>query len=73
MDTEETTEIDGGMSMLKPGDKVKMNDHYHVSGANQGRVWMVASEPWMVCGTWVVKLEGRAGGYAVDGLDLVEE
>ena len=59
--------------MLKPGDKVKMNDHYHVSSANQGRVWTVTSEPWMVCGTWVVKLEGRASGYAVDGLDLVEE
>lgn len=24
------------------------------------------------CGTLVVKLGGKAGGYAVDGLDLVE-
>lgn len=58
--------------MLKPGDKVIMNNQYHVSEENRGRVWTVRSEPWNCCGTMVVKLEGKAGGYAVDGLDLVE-
>ena len=59
--------------MFKPGDKVVMNDNYRVSDANKGRVWEVRSEPWMCCGTLVVSLAGKAGGYAVDGLDLVTE
>lgn len=58
--------------MLKVGDKVKMNSKYHVSAENREKVWTVRSAPWMVCGQLVVKLEGKAGGYAVDGLDLVE-
>lgn len=58
---------------IKPGNKVVMNDRYHVSAENARRVWTVRSEPWMCCGTLVVALEGKAGGYAVDGLDLVEE
>lgn len=59
--------------MLKPGDKVVMNNLYYVSEENRGKVWMVRSEPWVCCGTLVVKLEGKAGGYAVDGLDKVED
>lgn len=59
--------------MLKTGDKVVMNGNYHVSDANKGRVWEVRSEPWMCCGTLVVALAGKAGGYAVNGLDLVTE
>ena len=58
--------------MLKPGDKVVMNDHYHVSEENRGKVWTVRSEPWVCCGTLVVKLEGKVGGYAFDWLDKVE-
>lgn len=57
---------------MKIGDKVKMNDRYHVSEENKGKIWTVRSEPWMCCGTLVVKLEGKSGGYAVDGLDVVE-
>lgn len=59
--------------MLKPGDKVIMNNNYHVSEANKGKVWTVRTEPWMCCGTLVVGLVGKFGGYAVDGFDLVEE
>lgn len=59
--------------MLKPGDKVVMNNNYHVSEANKGKVWTVQTEPWICCGTLVVGLVGKSGGYAVDGLDLVEE
>ena len=58
---------------LKPGDHVIMNDNYRVFPNNKGKVWKVVSDPWMVCGTWVVKLEGRTSGYAVDGLDLVSD
>lgn len=57
--------------MLKIGDKVKMNNRYYVSNENKDKIWVVRSEPWNVCGTMVVKLEGKAGSYAVDGLDLV--
>lgn len=59
--------------MLKVGDKVVMNNNYRVSDENKGKVWTVRSEPWMCCGTLVVGLVGKSGGYAVDGLDLVEE
>ena len=58
---------------LKPGDKVVMNGNYHVSEENRGKVWRVRSEPWLCCGTLVVLLEGKSGGYSVDGLDLVKE
>lgn len=59
------------MNNLKIGDKVIMNDKYRVSAENKGKVWTVDSEPWECCGTTVVRLEGKAGGYAVDGLDLM--
>lgn len=58
---------------MKTGDKVVMNDKYFVSKSNKGKVWTVRSEPWNCCGKMVVALEGKSGGYAVDGLDLVEE
>lgn len=58
---------------MKIGDNVIMNDKYYVSKQNKGKVWTVSSEPWECCGTLVVLLEGKSGGYAVDGLDIVEE
>lgn len=58
---------------LKPGDKVIMNKKYYVSPENRGKVWTVRSDPWTVGGTEVVLLCGRAGGYAMDGLNKVEE
>lgn len=58
--------------MIKVGSKVKMNGKYRVSEKNKDKVFTVASEPWNLCGTVVVKLEGVSGGYALDGLDEVE-
>lgn len=58
---------------LKVGDKVMMNNYYHVSESDKGRIFTVASEPWNCCGTMIVKLDGKSGGYAVDGLTIVEE
>ena len=66
------SEIFGGVRNMKIGTKVKMNDRYYVSEKNRGKVFTTRSEPWMVCGTMVVLLEGLAGGYAVDGLDVVQ-
>ena len=57
---------------MKIGDKVVMNDKYFVSEDNKEKVWTVRSEPWNCCRTTVVLLEGKSGGYAVDGLDIVE-
>ena len=58
---------------LKPGDRVIMNDTYYVPDQYKDKVWTVISEPWNLCGTWVVMLDGVHGGYAVDGLTKVEE
>lgn len=58
---------------MKIGDKVVMNNRYYVSAENKGKVWTVRSEPWECSGTLVVLLEGKRGGYAVDGLDIVQE
>lgn len=58
---------------MKTGDKVVMNDKYYVSEKNKGKVWTVCSEPWECGGTLVVLLEDYHGGYAVDGLDIVQE
>ena len=54
--------------MLKKGDKVKMNDKYHVSDTNKEKVFTVKTEPQEVCGTLCVWLEDYRGCYAVDGL-----
>ncbi|MBX9035050.1 hypothetical protein [Gordonibacter massiliensis (ex Traore et al. 2017)] len=55
------------------GEKVTMNDRYYASDKNKGRVWIVRSEPWDVCGTECVLLEGYSGGCALDGLTKVEK
>lgn len=57
---------------LKIGDTVKMNSKYYVHEKYRDTEWTVVSDPWNLCGTDVVKLEGYSGGYAVDGLDIVK-
>lgn len=37
------------------------------------RVWVTRSTPWMVCGSQVVLLEGKAGGFATEFLEPVKE
>lgn len=63
------------LRMLKPGDKVVMNNRYFVPEVYKGCVWEVFSEPRMLCGTLVVGIQSgtrRNPAYSVDGLDLVE-
>lgn len=50
-----------------------MNNNYSVSEKDKGKTWTVRSNPWNCCGTIVVLLEGKSGGYAIDGLNVVEE
>lgn len=57
--------------MLKPGDKVMMNNRYHVSNKNINRVFIVKTEPQEISGTLCVWLEGYKGCYAADGLTKV--
>lgn len=59
--------------MITIGTKVIMNDKYHVSKTNKEKVFTVTSNPWFVCGTKVVRLDGFSGCYALDGLEEVEE
>ena len=54
------------------GKKVVMNDNYYVSEENKGKVFTIISEPYWVCGTLVVMLDGFSGCYALDGLTEVE-
>ena len=56
---------------VKIGDRVVMNGNYTVNEEDKGKVWAVRSSPWECCGTVVVLLEGKSGGYAVNGLDVV--
>jgi len=37
------------------------------------KIWTTRSEPWMLCGSEVVLLEGKAGGFATEFLEIVEE
>lgn len=67
-----TSQIEKGESMVKVGDKVKMNDKYRVSEENKAKVFMVKAGPQDICGTMCVWLDGFKGAYAADGLDKVE-
>lgn len=60
------------MTELHKGDRVVMTDKYCEGENYPNKIWIVASEPWNVCGTEVVALEGFRGGYAVDGLRKVK-
>lgn len=55
---------------MKIGTKVKMINCLEAE-AYRNKVWTVSSEPWDLCGTTVVKLEGFSGGFAVDFLEEV--
>ena len=54
------------------GTNVIMNDKYYVSDKNKSIIFRVASEPFDLCGTICVMLDGYRGGYAMDGLSKVE-
>ena len=58
---------------IKIGDKVVMNNNYRVPDKNKDVIFTVISEPWDVCGTQCVMLEGYRGGYALDGLSIYED
>ncbi len=58
---------------LKPGDKVIMVNCYEARLEKyKDKIWTVSSEPWDLCGSEVVKLEGKSGGFATKFLERVE-
>lgn len=57
---------------MKIGTKVTMKNCAEAE-KYAGRVWTTRSEPWDCCGTEVVLLEGKAGGFATECLEIVEE
>lgn len=58
---------------FKPGDRVVMTGIYGESEKAKEKIHTVLSEPWKLCGTWVVMLDGLHGGYAIDGLRKVQD
>lgn len=54
-------------SGLQPGDTVVMHSCGEAE-AYGGRIWPVRSEPWDLCGTEVVLLEGYSGGFSTEKL-----
>jgi len=59
--------------MLIIGDKVAMNNKYHVAEKYKGKEFIVTAGPQEVGGTMCVWLDGYRGCYAVDGLSKVGE
>lgn len=56
-------------SGLHKDDRVVMHTCYEASlDKNKDKVWTVASEPWDLCGSEVVLLEGYRGGFATEYL-----
>lgn len=57
--------------MLKKGDKVKMINCYEAE-KYKDKIWTVRSEPWIACGSEVILLDGKSGGFATEFLEKVE-
>lgn len=58
---------------LKPGDKVIMVNCMEARmDKYKGKVFTVRSEPWNLCGTEAVLLEGKSGGFATEFLYKVD-
>ena len=58
-------------SGLKSGDRVTIVNCYEAEKYN-GRIWTVESEPWECCGSEIVLLEGKSGGFDTSRLKKVE-
>lgn len=58
---------------LKPQDKVVMHSCYEARKEKyKDKVWTVKSEPWDLCGSEVVLLDGYSGGFATEFLKKVD-
>ena len=57
---------------MKIGTNVKMVNCYEAE-LYPDKIWTTCSEPWDLCGSEVVLLEGFRGGFATEFLEVVEE
>jgi hypothetical protein len=53
------------------GTKVRMVNCLEATNPEYQHDWVTAGEPWELCGSWVVLLEGFRGGFSLDKLVLV--
>jgi hypothetical protein len=59
-------------SGLTKGEQVVMHTCREASNPKYaGKVWTTTSEPWDLCGSEVIKLEGFSGGFATEYLKRV--
>ena len=58
------------LSGLKPGDRVTMVNCAEAEKYSD-KIWTVRSDPWDLCGSEVVLLEGKSGGFATEKLRRV--
>lgn len=56
--------------MLKTGEKVIMVNCLEAE-KYKDKIWEVRSEPWDLCGSEVVLLKGKSGGFATEFLKKV--
>lgn len=56
---------------MKIGDKVIMVNCAEAR-LYPNKIWTVSSDPWEICGTMCVLLEGKRGGFSVECLKSVE-
>ncbi len=54
------------------GTKVRMVNCFEASIYKE-KVWITRSEPWMMCGSQVVLLKGKSGGFDTSCLEVVPE
>lgn len=59
------------LSGLHEGDRVTMVNCYEAR-EHPDKVWTVNSEPWNVCGSEVVLLEGKSGGFDTSCLQKIK-
>lgn len=60
------------MEKLNIGDNVKIVDCAEATLEKyKDKIFTVTSEPWNLCGSEVIKLEGIAGGFATEFLRKV--
>jgi len=63
--------LDQPLEELLIGEKVKMVKCLEAE-KYKDRVWVVASEPWKVGDSWVVRLNGYSGGFDIECLEVVK-
>lgn len=58
---------------MKIGTKVKMINCAEANHPKyKDRIWKTRSNPWRLCGSMVVLLEGFSGGFSIECLEVVE-